>query len=395
MARISTIYEVRYFYAGLAALGRHKGVLKEGLIDEVIRQELTRFNNNRARKYNLPERSVTFRQTPYFVLYELRLYGLVQIIGQGGDRKWSLTDEGWRLYELLKSPANSQKLREEFIRLTLDTFPLFTDFLNILNHSSHNKTLGIPHLAQSEFVDFEPEQSEKAIHYAVITVSKVLEPRFNLDNQLYEQLRAYLKTVLIQKLEKGKKLPAILEVEITRFFSNYFFKGLFNNEVLYEVVRTRAVFLGLANYYREGPPSRCLELIYSTARLSEAITPEGYWRNIPLSKKYLLLPSLGPGDQLTAQFVATIKRAYHNLTRPTGYAEVADLRDQVCFELRIPDYLFDELLKRCLIASQDDRLPFRIYLDSSLSQPVIILKRAPLDLKEGTFNLIRIHSLNK
>ena len=94
-------------------------------------------------------------------------------------------------------------------------------------------------------------------------------------------------------------------------------------------------------------------------------------------------------EDLTS-FVAALKRAYSNAYRPTGYARVADLRDRVCFELRLPDFGFDELLKRCVKASQHDKLPLRTYLDSSLSQPVTVLKRAPLEFGEGTFNLIRI-----
>ena len=394
MAKICTIYEVRYFYVGIAALGRHKGTLKDTIADGVIREELTRFNNSRSRKYNLPERNNAFRETPYNVLYELRQYGLVQINGQGVDKEGGLTAEGWRIYELLKNPANGQLLREEFAGLTLNTFQLFVHFIQILNASPYSKVVGIPRVSQGEFEQFTDEQSQAAIDYAVKIVANLLQPRFNLANSIYEQFRQALQTALNEKLAKGKKLSVILEVEITRFFTSYFFERLFSNQVQYEVIRTRSVFLGFANYYREGPPSQCLELVYPTCNIwSHPISETGCY-TLPLNNdQFLVIPDWYQQENTPVRFVLTIKRAYQNLFRPTGYAEVADLRDYVCFELRIPDYIFDELLKQCLAASQNDKLPIRIYLDSSLTQPAAALKRAPLELRDGTFNLIRIHNL--
>jgi len=62
-------------------------------------------------------------------------------------------------------------------------------------------------------------------------------------------------------------------------------------------------------------------------------------------------------ENFAPEFIKVLQQVYQGLPRPIGYVEVADLRDRVCFELRLPDYLFDDFLKRTVQSGQKDELP--------------------------------------
>ena len=89
-----------------------------------------------------------------------------------------------------------------------------------------------------------------------------------------------------------------------------------------------------------------------------------------------------------------MQQQYNAIPRAIGYVEVADLRDRVCFELGIPDHIFDDFLKRAIEDGQKGNMPVRVYLDSSLGQSLPLPKRAPLELEQGAFNLVRVQEVD-
>jgi len=250
MAKLCTIYEVRYFYAGLTALGLHSGVVNNSEIDQLIREELIKFNRKRNQKYTLPQRNHQFQITPRQILSELREYGLVEVNRASSDeaKHWLLTSEGWRIYQLVQNPANNRKLREEFMILSLNTFPEFRAFLKALTITSPAGLAGIPLVSERDFEATTPANLEEAISKAVSLSRQLMSFYFNFDETIYQQLRQELKTALLTRLSAGKKPGVAMETELKIFFLKHFFKEIFHNEVRYETLRTRCVFFGLVNY---------------------------------------------------------------------------------------------------------------------------------------------------
>jgi hypothetical protein len=406
MSKVGTIYEVHYFYAGLAALGLYQGPVEDSKVDELIRQELIRFNRQRSQRYNLPRRDDLFQDTPRAILFELKAFGLVELVnhnlaptatanpGQALDKSWQLTEEGWHLYQLLADPASSEQLRESFTRLMFRTFPEFSQFLKALRVEGRIHLTGIPMISYREFEQFSAEELEEAVARAVSLTVELMQPHFKFDEGVYHSLRQELKTNLQVKLAKGKSLGPVMESELALFFLSYFFKGLFQNEIDYKTVRARGVYLGIANYWREGSYRRTLELLYPTAFLSNLLESvlEDEWQILKIGQEEYLYIYHPRWPDFARPFTAALCQEYLELPRPTGYVQIADLRDRVCYQMSLADHLFDTFLKLAIAASQKGELAIRIYLDNSHDQAQPLLKRAPLELREGAFNLIRIES---
>jgi hypothetical protein len=407
MPKICTIYEVRYFYAGLAAFGKYQGVMEDSKVEEVIREEVIRFNRQRSQRHNLPQRNDLFQYTPRSVLFELKEYGLVEAVynnlepaltpnpGQELNKSWKLTSEGWRLYQLLADPANSAVLRENFTSLMFRTFPEFSQFLKALRPIDKPNLVGIPMISHREFEQFSAEEINQAVELAVSLTAELMQPHFKFEEAVYRALRQELNANLEVKLAKGKPIGTLIESGVALFFLRYFFNGLFQNEIRYETIRTRAVFLGIVNYWREGSYRKSLELLYPISFLSsqrESVI-EDEWQCLPAAEGEYLYIYNPQWDDFAPAFTAALQQAYFELPRPIGYAQVADLRDRVCYKMSLADHLFDTFLKQAIAASQKGELGIRIYLDSSQAQAKPLLKRAPLEFNEGVFNLIRIQSL--
>lgn len=407
MPKICTIYEVRYFYVGLAALGKHQGLVEDSKVELIIREELIRFNRQRSQRHNLPQRNDLFQYTPRSILFELKEYGLVEAVnnnlepvltanpGQEFNKSWKLTSEGWRLYQLLADPVNSAVLRENFTSLMFRTFPEFSQFLKALRPPDKPNLIGIPIISHREFEQFSAEETEQAVALAVSLTAALMQPHFKFEEKVYHALHQELKNNLEVKLAKGKPLGTVIETGLALFFLKYFFKGLFQNEIRYETIRTRAVFLGIVNYWREGSYRRTLELLYPTAFLSSEreVVIEDEWQCLLAGEGEYLYIYNPQWHDFAPAFTAALQQAYLEVPRPIGYAQVADLRDRVCYKMSLADHLFDTFLKQAIAASQKGELGIRIYLDSSQAQAKPLLKRAPLELKDGVFNLIRIQSL--
>src|SRR5579859_2127527 len=391
VSKTYVLHEVRYFYLGLAALGQQGGAVAGDCVDDVLRNELNKFNAVRSRRYNLRQREFSFKETPRLILYELRKCGLVGGSGRGSDKQWALTEEGYRLYAMLKNPANRLLLREEFAVLMLNTFPVFRALLIALGNSPYKELVGIPLLAPYEFDHFPAEAYNAAAETATTQAFGLMRIRFRCGEDMQTALRAILQTVLAKSIAERRAMGTIIKNTVPQFFIRHFFGDLFTSKAYYDLARTRSSFLGLINYFREGRPGAYTEIVYPVARLADEPVDEPGWRCRPLKSGYLLLRA-PDWQEFTPTFLAALQRAYSMTPRSIGYVEVADLRDRVCSDLRLPDHIFDDLLQKAVQASQTGDLPIRVYLDSSLGDVMPIAKRAPLELKDKAFNLVRVQT---
>ena len=103
-----------------------------------------------------------------------------------------MTTEGHRLYDS-SDPAHSYRLHQELARLALNTFGIFGDFLLTLHTSPYRGVVGIPYLSAKEFEKYRADPLEKLIDRAVQEVYDLLQPRFALQSELYEQYRNALE----------------------------------------------------------------------------------------------------------------------------------------------------------------------------------------------------------
>jgi hypothetical protein len=161
------------------------------------------------------------------------------------------------------------------------------------------------------------------------------------------------------------------------FLSQYFKEEL--GDVKYKIIRDRLQYFGLVNY-SEHLSEFDGEIMYPLI-----------WnkQKVPYAKPMTLLGnafySSNPSwKDISAEFLSTLWQTHKSLPG-AGFVPVMDLRDKVCFILRISDMSFDNLLKRARIEGQRGKTKIRIYADpSDLSARETSKKRMPIDFGADT-----------
>ena len=390
MAKEYLIYDPRYYYVGLAALGGAGGSLPDDAVDGVVRAALHGYTRRRQARYGLPDRAVAYRDTPRLILLDLRTLGLVAAEGAGAEKRWRLTPDGAAFYPRLRDLPGRFTLRADLAARMLDAFPVAAACYRGLLAVPPPGLMAIPLPRRADFPRARPEDLTGVVAAAVARTAALLAPHAPLDTATARALAAHLGAALPTGLAKGQPPAVVLEAAVPAFFLALRFAGQVGSKPRYEATRTQLAFTGIINYLH--PPGAGVDLLYAVARPGAAPpTPVGW---------YALTPQLGPLWQpapawtaASAPFLEALQVAYRAAPHPTGYAEIADVRDRVCLALRWPDYLFDNFLAEAATAAQQGTIRWRIYLDATLAGRRPRLKRAPLELRGGAYNLIRVQQL--
>jgi len=161
------------------------------------------------------------------------------------------------------------------------------------------------------------------------------------------------------------------------FLSRYFKEEL--GDVKYKIIRDRLHYFGLVNY-SEHLPDFDGEIMYPLIWNKQKVP---YAKPIALlgNTLYYSKPSW---KEISKEFLSTLWQTHKSLPG-AGFVPVMDLRDKVCFMLRISDMSFDNLLKQARIEGQRGNTTIRIFADpSDLSARETSKKRMPIDFGADT-----------
>jgi len=178
-----------------------------------------------------------------------------------------------------------------------------------------------------------------------------------------------------RRVSTSKKLYDFAKTVFRDYFLTIYFRGDFG-DIKYKVLRDRLHYFGIINW-SEHLLGLDGEMLYSLLWEDKV---KKYAKEIKVADKlyYYSHPSW---REISKDFVLTLWRVHRDFPTGVGYVPVMDLRDNICYELKISDYDFDVLLRRAFLEGQKGRIPLKILADPSRIEGTS--KRLPIDFGRG------------
>jgi len=371
------VHDHRYLYAVIAALRQRGGYAESdpGILD-YFRKAINEYNYAKASRYGLSfkPREVNIDVVKHIV-GELRDLNLMK----SENGRLALTNEGENIASMIER-RDSDGLRKAFARLMLEKYSVFESFLKRLKEVSGSNGIPIPSVSSSVFDRCEGDPLRIADSYLSILRESCSGLILNT-RKLYSALQEANIASIEKRTEKIEKLQSIIE----RYVIEEAFSPSIKSRRVYDFVRSRTSFLELTNYAVfdfEGFPA---EVAYLISDFSPVFPHSVKTLQYASGCIYINYPSF---EEILEQFKNAIIRAYNAKKDEFGYAKIADVRDQVCRQLRVSDNLFDTYFKRLY---QEE--PHWLSLTYSGAADIVTEKRLPIVFEKPTrelFTLLRI-----
>jgi hypothetical protein len=387
---VPTFHDSRYLYIGLLAFSDGSSELRQNELEQRIRSGIQEYVTEQQLRYQLAERTSTYQKIPAYITSELSSYGLFKRMEPGEIIQ--LTDAGKNLLDLLLKRQGVQ-VRVQLAAHYLTTFASAAYFLDRVWILSEKPGLKLPEVSYAALtplkqrgVDALPQVIEEVADEIATTLA---------DNKLISFSPELFISACVHKLKdhdwrsesKQKSFQAM-----RRVVDNYMLKVNFPQQEIsrpkYDVLRNRGDSFGLVNQRRLAGTHLTWEHTYLTSWL---LPPMEVPRNIRQDdlltarvKESTLHVHEPRWDSIRDRFLNALRDAYKRFRMPLGYARVVDIREDVCYVLRIQSRTFDEFIKR--IADLDQTA-----LTFSTSPERYTTRSLPLYLAKGrTYNLIRV-----
>jgi len=329
------VHDIKYLYVVINAL-KHKGGSIE--INEksltYFKKAINQYNDAKSAKYGLTfkPREVNIKIVEH-VLTELKNLGLVR----KEKNKLMLTKDGNRIALLIEN-KRSEELRETFTKLMLEKFTIFEYFIKQLKRNSNRMGIPIPFIT-SEVLDKCNGNVRQTANKYVEAIKESTNISLHVD-KLHGLFEKHKLDLIEKRTEKIKKLQSIIE----KFVISETFYPEIQSRRAYDFIRTRTTFLGLTNYAifdLRGFPAEVTYLIsdFTPTSFSYSTKAIHYDRKVI----YLHNPKF---EEIKKQLKYIMTKIYTLYKDEFGYMKIADMRDLVCKELKLPDYLFDAYIKR-------------------------------------------------
>jgi len=366
MPSVTPTHDPKYHLWGL--IGIRTGATSGG----ELRQYILKRNDAFAQRFSLMIRDSPMEKIGDLIALELEQMGYIVREASG----YRLTSKGNDLSLALENKETAQEaVTNDFMPTMISTFGDMRIFLE-----------RILELGEGIFIPKVP------------SVSEAYETTQNFDLSSYlKRCKTYISSkwnwtttlqwnedVLARKTEHWvEESTSTKPFDLARaLFRDYFLDQYFGGElgdVKYKVIRDRFHYFGLANYSEHLPDfdgEVMYPLIWKEPKVRHA-------KPIVLGEKtyYYSHPSW---QEISKEFLSRLWEA-HRSSPGVGYVPVMDLRDRVCFRLKISDFDFDKLLRQAHIEGQRGHTPLRILADpTNLGGRETSKKRIPIDFGEAT-----------
>lgn len=257
------------------------------------------------------------------------------------------------------------------------------------------------------------EKSNFVTNGHVIDYSKALANQLEKDIRTYTNKNVNLKEKekeLVQKLKYDKILGedvtkafntefynAILS-RFRKFWLNYFLKDIYNYPYSFSVFNIwieRARQVGVL-HTTEFFPDFSGRIIYPTSVIIKEINNPDFSIAYTYQSQESLYIHTPEWETYQDQFVKVLIDEYYILqkSRRTHFINLSDLRERICFKLRIPSFVFDDFLQKTYFLNLQERLQIQISLEADrLPQETnaLYLKREPILVNGKYKNIIAIN----
>jgi hypothetical protein len=366
MPSITPTHDPKYHLWGL--IGIRNGARSSG----ELRQYILRRNDAFAQRFRLVVRDSPMEKIGDLIALELEQMGYILRETSG----YRLTSKGNNLSLALENKETAQvAVTNDFMPTMISTFDDMQIFLKeILRLGDAILIPKVPNVSEvyKNIQDFDLSSYLKRCKTYISSKWTWPFPLQWNEDVLSEKTEHWVK-------ESTSTKPFDLARALYRdYFLNQYFKGELG-DVKYKVIRDRFHYFGLANY-SEHLPDFDGEVMYPLIWRERKTR---YTRPIVLGQEtyYYSHPSW---QEISKEFLSALLEVHRDYPG-VGYVPVMDLRDRVCFKLRISDHDFDNLLRQAYIEGQRGHTPIRILADpTNLGGRETSKKRMPIDFGEAT-----------
>lgn len=258
------------------------------------------------------------------------------------------------------------------------------------------------------------DKSSFTTNKQVYDYSEKLAAQLEIDIRTYTNKQVSLKNeekTLINKLRSDKILgekqsdtfnPQYYNATLSRFrkyWLNYFLNTIYNYRFNFEVFNIwieRAKQVGVL-YTSEFYPNFSGRIVYPTAIITNNTSNQDFKEVFKYNngkKLYIHYPTWN--NEFQHKFVKTLLDEYFIIqkTRLTHFINLSDLKERVCFKLRIPNFVFDEFLEKAYTLNLQGKLPIQISLEADKlphETNAMYLKREPISVNGKLKNIIAIN----
>jgi len=331
------VQDIKYLYVIITALKRKGGRAennKKSKTLEYFTKMINDYNEAKASKYGLSfkPRGVNIKFIEH-IIAELKYLKLIN----EENGYLVLTNEGENIAALIEK-KDSTELKKIFTRLMLENFNIFEYFLRRVKEVSNGTGVPIPYITSDTFDKCGGDPKKIGENYINI-INKYCSNIINEPEKLYDLLKEASINSMEKRTDKINKLQSVIE----KFVVLEVFGPNIKSRRVYDFVRSRTTFLGLTNYAIfnfDGFPAETTYLI------SDFDPTYFKYSTIEICYKggciYLNNPKF---EEIKDILKETMIKIYNTNKDEFGYMKIADMRDQVCRELKLSDNLFDTFIK--------------------------------------------------
>lgn len=371
-----SVHDIRYLYTIIDGISQQGGTVQA--TDKTLRtfrNLINEFNDAKASRIALSfrPRGVNLDVVKDTVSELVSL----NVVKREGEAV-SLTELGRRIAALI-AERQGEQLRRLFAKLMLAAYSVFQAFLSQL--SGIQESCALTPIVTSSLLDRFEGDSRRIVDYVLQTVER--RTRASFANQLVAESVDFKSIDKLGRTAKAKRLQAITEKVVV----SGLFPGVISNQRTFDFIRSRTTFLELTNYGIFDVDGLLCEFTYPISGqkpLSEfAQEPMEYSEGVV----YLNRPTF---EQIEGRLRKSIDAGYKQEKDEFGYAQISDVRDSVCRDLRISDNLFDSYLRRLSDAS-----PGLFSFSVRGAGEKITEKRAPLIIDKPVRELYTLIMVNQ
>lgn len=351
---------------------------------------------------------VKYEYTFQAVLGESRDYGLINI--ENNLDKITLTSDGQKALYLYEQ---SKELFNNYILYVIEkNKQAFYDIIKMCyNDTSLKNGLLIFPIYSGLKLGFD--KSSFTSNKQVYLYSRTLRKKLESDISIYTNKQISLELEeqkLLQKLIDDdliksnphedfdtKKYYMVLS-RFRKYWLNYFLKEIYNYPFSYSTFSIwieRAKQIGII-YTTEFYPNFSGRIVYPTSIIRRHIKNIDFKELFTYSNKeklYLHYPNI---ENNINQFVTVLHQEFILLQsgRKTHFINLADLKERVCFKMRLPQFIFDTFLEYAYNLNLKGKLPIQISLEADkLPQETkaMYLNREPILVNGKYKNIISIN----
>lgn len=329
------VQDLRYLYAALAALARRNGRVQQGKATlQYLAKAINDYNEAKASRFGLSfkPRGVNIGVIKN-VVNEIRDLRLIVV----EDEYLVLTNAGQNVAALIDK-GDSQRLKTTFGALILETYAVFESFLTVLKRTPRGCGIPIPSVNAPLYDRYQ--ENPKQIGAAYLSILGDQCPGLALNP---DRLAVSFAEVKITSIEKRTRRIEAIQSILEKHVIQQAFAPLIKSRRIYDFVRSRTTFLEFTNYAIFDFGGIPAELTYTTSDFSPTFAHD--MRTVEYASGTVYVNSPGY-EEVLDEFRSSISRAYGAKSDEFGYAKIAEVRDQVCRELRVSDNLFDDYLRR-------------------------------------------------